>query len=188
MDSYIYLAEQAYSVIQKKSEDNTVAQSLSGIFGWPITIGTDIAVIPMIYVPLWDRIRELYGRSNIAQDAMMNVIKGIISEIFVDIAFDKFMGNIPLIGIYFNAICAKTMTWRLGTLFTMLSAHHEDVEAVNVKDCMALIRKIFPQGDMFKFTTPEREKFLKLIDGISNTNPEDFNRKVHKMLDMMDEL
>jgi hypothetical protein len=188
MDSKIYIAEEAYSIIQKKSEDNTIVQSLSGIFGWPITIGTDIAVIPMIYVPLWDRIRELYSLSNIAADAMSNIIKGILSEIFVDIALDKVMGNVPLIGIYFNAICAKTMTWRLGTLFTMLSAQGPDVEHIEVRDSMALIRKVFPQSDMFKFTTPEKEAFLKLVDGISNVTPEEYNRKVHKMLDMMDQM
>jgi hypothetical protein len=180
------IAEQAYHIIQKKSEDNTIAQSLSGIFGWPITIGTDIAVIPLIYVPLWDKLRELYSRSNVAQDAVVNIIKGILSEIFVDIAFDKFMGNIPLVGIYFNAICAKTMTWRLGTLFTMLSARGEEVDGLNVKETMALIRQIFPQSDMFKFVTPEKEKFLKLVNGINNLDPEDYNRKVDKMLDMMD--
>ena len=188
MDSNLYIAEEAYTIIQKKSEDNTVIQSLSGLFGWPITIGTDIAVIPMIYVPLWDRIRSLYGHSNIAADAMTNIIKGIVSEIFVDIALDKVMGNVPLIGIYFNAICAKTMTWRLGTLFTMLSAQGPDVEGIVVKETMALIRKVFPQSDMFKFTTPDKETFLKLVDGISNIPPEDYNRKVNKMLDMMDEL
>lgn len=180
--------EQAYSLIQKKSEDNTIVQSLSGIFGWPITIGTDIAVIPMIYVPLWDRIRALYGHNNIAPDAMTNIIKGIISEIFIDIALDKVMGNVPLIGIYFNAICAKTMTWRLGTLFTLLSAQGPDVENLAVKDSMALIRTVFPQSDMFKFNTPEKAAFYKLIDGISNIGPDDYNRKVHRMLDMMDEL
>ena len=184
----IDVTEQAYDIIQKKSEDNTIAQSLSGIFGWPITIGTDIAVIPMIYVPLWDRIRELYMRSNVAQDAATNIIKGIISELFIDIAFDKFMGNIPLVGIYFNAICAKTMTWRLGTLFTMLAARGEEVEGMDVKETMALIRKVFPQSEMFKFITPEKEKFLKLVNGVTNLNQEDYNRKVDKMLDMMDEL
>jgi len=188
METGIGLAEQAYDIIQKKSEDNTIAQSLSGIFGWPITIGTDIAVIPMIYVPLWDRLRELFSRSNVAQDAATNIIKGIIGEIFVDIAFDKFMGNIPLVGIYFNAICAKNMTWRLGILFTMLAARGEEVEGMDVKETMALIRKVFPQSDMFKFITPEKEKFLKLINGVTNLNQEDFNRKVDKMLDMIDEL
>jgi hypothetical protein len=188
MEAKIDLAEQAYNIIRKKSEDNTIAQSLSGIFGWPITIGTDIAVIPMIYVPLWDKLRELFSRSNVAHDAATNVIKGILSEIFVDIAFDKFMGNIPLVGIYFNAICAKTMTWRLGTLFTMLAARGEEVEGMGVKETMALIRKVFPQSDMFKFITPEKEKFLKLVNGITNLNQEDYNRKVDKMLDMMDEM
>lgn len=181
-------AEQAYAIIQKKSEDNTIAQSISGVFGWPFTIGTDIAVIPLTYIPLWERIRELYGRSNVAKDSGENIIKGILSELFVDIALDKIMGNVPLVGIYFNAICAKVMTWRLGTLFTMLSVRGEEVEGVDVKQSMALIRKVFPQSDMFKFVTPDKGKFLKLIGGLSDLSTEDYSRKVDTLLDMIDKI
>jgi len=174
---------QTYKIIREKAESNTTAQALSGIFGWPITIATDIAVIPLIYVPLWDRIRDIYGRGNINQDVAGKIIAGIVSEIFVDIAFDKFLGNVPLIGIYFNAICAKTMTWRLGTLFAMLSARGEEVESLAVRDAMVLIRKVFPQGDMFKFKTPDKAVFCKLVDGVTDIEPEDFNRKVMGLLE-----
>jgi hypothetical protein len=80
------------------------------------------------------------------------------------------------------------MTWRLGTLFSMLAARGEEVDGIDVKESMALIRKVFPQSDMFKFVTPEKEKFLKLVNGVTNLNQEDYCRKVDKMLDMMDEL
>lgn len=178
----------AYEMIRSRAEDNTTAQALSGIFGWPITIAADIAVIPLIYVPLWDRIRDLYGRGNVNQDVATKVIGGIVSEIFVDIAFDKFLGNIPLIGIYFNAICAKTMTWRLGTLFTMLSARGEEVDSLAIKESMALIRKVFPQGDMFKFKTPDKAAFMKLVEGMSDIPPEDYNRKVVALLEHIDQM
>ena len=182
------LHKQAYQMIRSKSEDNTTAQALSGIFGWPITIAADIAVIPLIYVPMWDRIRDIYGRRNINQDVATKIIGGIVSEIFVDIAFDKFMGNIPLLGIYFNAICAKTMTWRLGTLFAMLSARGEEVESLRIKESMALIRKVFPQGDMFKFKTPDKDAFYKLVSGMSDIPAEDYNRKVVALLEHIDQM
>ncbi|MDD4308844.1 MAG: hypothetical protein PHO32_00530 [Candidatus Cloacimonetes bacterium] len=176
-------AEQAYRIIMQKAEDNTVAQSLSGIIGWPLTIATDIAVIPLIYVPLWDRIRELYDRSNISQDVSTKVITGIISEIFVDIALDKIMGNIPLIGIYFNAICAKTMTWRLGTLFGMLAARGDEVDDTIVKESMVLIRKTFPQNDMFKFRTPDKKTFIDLVESFNGLSTEQYKSRVIGLLE-----
>lgn len=181
-------AEQAYRMIQSKADDNTTAQSLSGIFGWPLTIAADIAVIPLIYVPLWDKIRELYERSHIEPDTTSKIIGGIVNEIFVDIALDKIMGNIPLLGIYFNAICAKKMTWRLGILFTMLAARGDTIDTEIVKESMVLIRRVFPQQDMFKFATPSREAFLKLISGISDISQEDYNNKVMGLLEHLDKL
>jgi hypothetical protein len=185
MENSVEFAENAYRIIQKKAEDNTVVQSISGIFGFPWTIGTDIAVIPTIYFPLWERIRELYLRKQIESDVAGSIIKGTLSEIFVDIALDKFLGNVPLIGIYFNAICAKMMTWRLGILFTMLSARGEEVDVTIVRDCMVLIRLVFPQKDMFTFVTPNQEHFIKLITGMSDITQDDFKEKVDQMLDMM---
>ncbi|MDZ4182700.1 MAG: hypothetical protein U1B83_07485 [Candidatus Cloacimonadaceae bacterium] len=180
-------AKKGYYMIRNKAEDNTVAQSLSGIFGWPITIATDIAVIPLIYVPLWDQIRELYCRTNIGKDTASKIITGIVGEIFVDIALDKILGNVPLIGIYFNAICAKTMTWRLGTLFAMLAARGDEIDESTVKESMALIRKVFPQTDMFKFTTPDKATFIRLVEGVSDIPQEDYQRKVIKMLEHIDQ-
>ncbi len=176
-------AEQAYQIIKQKAEDNTIAQSLSGVLGWPFTIAADIAVIPLIYVPLWDKLRELYERSNISQEVASKVIGGILPEIFVDIALDKFMGNVPLIGIYFNAICAKTMTWRLGTLFSMLAARGNEIDESTVKESMILIRKTFPQNDMFKFSTPDRKRFIELADSFNDLSPEQYKEKVAGLLE-----
>jgi hypothetical protein len=185
MENSTEFAEQAYHIIQKKAEDNTVAQSLSGIFGWPFTIGTDIAVIPIIYVPLWERLRELYLRNQVNSEVAGSIIRGTLSEIFVDIALDKILGNVPLIGIYFNAICAKMMTWRLGILFTMLSARGDEVDTTVVRDSMMLIRMIFPQHEMFKFVTPNKTHFIKLVTGVSDISQDDFNQKVDEMLDTL---
>ena len=70
----------------------------------------------------------------------------------------------------------------------MLAARGEEVEGMDVKETMGLIRKVFPQSDMFKFVTPEKEKFLKLVTGVTDLNQEDYNRKVDTMLDMMDKM
>lgn len=176
-------AEECYQIIMKKAEDNSIAQSLSGIAGWPFTIATDIAVIPLIYVPLWDRIRELYERNGTPQDAATRIITGTLSEIFVDIALDKILGNVPLLGIYFNAICAKTLTWRLGTLFAMLSARGEELDESVIKESMILIRRTFPQDDMFKFITPNKRDFIKLVESFTDLSKEDYKNRVVALLE-----
>jgi uncharacterized protein (DUF697 family) len=177
------IANESYRVIKSKSDDNTVVQSLSGIFGWPITITADVAVIPFIYIPLWNRIRALYNRTEVDKDTAGKILNGVLSEIFVDIAFDKIMGNVPLIGIYFNAICAKTMTWRLGTLFTMLATRGEEIDEKNVRESMILIRKVFPQSDMFKFVTPDKVAFLKLVSSVTDLSQDGYKKKVIAMLE-----
>ena len=107
-------AEKAYKLIMSKAKNNSIIQGLSGIAGFPFTIGVDVAVIPTIYIPLWNEIREIYGYDKLETEKMIPILKPILPEIFTDLALDKFAGQIPLIGVYFNAICAKTMTWRLG--------------------------------------------------------------------------
>lgn len=103
-------ARLAYDTISAKASTNTVIQSLTGIFGFPFTIGADVAVIPLIYTPLCNDLRRLYGHPEIPSGAVKTLIPQILPEIFRDLAFDKILGSIPLIGVYFNAICAKAFT------------------------------------------------------------------------------
>ena len=77
---------------------------------------------------------------------MIPILKEILPEIFVDLALDKFAGQIPIIGIYFNAICAKTMTWRLGMLFTFLSSRTSEVPINSVAKALKLMRHMFSLG------------------------------------------
>lgn len=78
--------------------------------------------------------------------------------------------------------CVKQMTWRLGILFTMLSARGGEVNHANCREAMILIRNLFPQKDMFKFATPEYHKFVKLVNGITECPMNEFNNKIDKAL------
>jgi len=80
------------------------------------------------------------------------------------------------------------MTWRLGTLFAMLAARGDEIDDSIVKESMMLIRKVFPQTDMFKFTTPDRAAYLKLIEGVSDISQDTYKHKVNKMLEIIDQI
>lgn len=100
---------------------------------------------------------------------------------------DKFLGNVPLVGIYFNAICAKTMTWRLGILFTMLSARGESIDENAVAETTKLIRMVFPQTDAFRFQQPTYQSFEKLVISVSGNTMKQFEQKVTKALSVFDD-
>ena len=51
-----------------------------------------------------------------------SIIEGCREEILSDLSVDKIGGQIPVLGIPFNMMCAKAMTYQLGILFAMLSA------------------------------------------------------------------
>ena len=169
-------------LINSKANSNSTIQGLSGIVGFPWTLGVDAAVIPTIYVPMWNEIRTLYGHNKLPANDMIPILKNILPEIFADIALDKFAGQIPIIGVYFNAICAKTMTWRLGMLFTFLSSRTSDIPINSVGKAMRLVRHIFPQNQMFKFQTPDRNKFMKLINTNENLSINEFDKKIDEAL------
>ncbi len=171
-----------YHLIDNKANNNAFVQGISGFFGWPATLMVDTGSIPLIYANLWNEIRAVYNLESIKKEEAAKVIIHILPEILSDVVFDKMMGNIPVVGVYFNAICAKQMTWRLGVLFAMLSSRGNDVNHVNCKEAMILIRKLFPQNDMFKFATPSHEKFMQLINGVANCQVNAFNEKIDKAL------
>lgn len=175
-------ARLAYDTISSKASANTVIQSLTGIFGFPFTIGADVAVIPLIYTPLCNDLRSLYGHSNMPSGAVKTLIPQILPEIFRDLVFDKVLGSIPIIGVYFNAICAKAFTWRLGTLFAMLSSRGPEIPSSSVREVMILIRGCFPQSDMYKFTTPDRATFTRIVTSVQGVSQTAFERKVHSAL------
>lgn len=201
MNSPVMNAEKCYDLIISKATNNGWIQGLSGVAGFPFTLMADAGVIPGIYWPMWNNIRALYGHAPVSEDDAINVIKGILPEVIADFFLDKVLGNIPLIGIYFNAICAKAMTWRLGILFSMLSARGSDIGQVSIGQCMALIRNMFPKRDIYKykkpdwtdlfksakeilqFITPDKDKFVTMVASVSNDTPADFNKKQRAALE-----
>lgn len=180
------LAKKAYEIIDNKAGSNIAIQGLSGVLGFPFTLLADGAVIFTHYGTMLNEIRSLYGRTPVSETVVTSIVKGISSELLFDIVADKFLGNVPLVGIYFNIICAKTMTWRLGILFTMLSARGEAIDDYTVQDTTKLIRMVFPQTDAFRFQQPTYQTFEKLITSVSGNSIEQFNQKISKALDVFD--
>lgn len=177
-------ANACYELIDNKANSNAVIQGASGFFGLLATVAVDVGTIPLIYATMWNEIRAIYGQSPIDTDDALKVIANIIPEVLSDAIFDKVLGNVPVIGVYFNAICAKQMTWRLGTLFTLLSARGHEVHSVKCKEAMMLIRHMFPQKDMFSFTTPDHSKFIQITTSVKDTSVDKFNDKVESALNV----
>ena len=178
INSNQHQANLAYNIVSNKATANAVIQGLSGILGFPFTLGVDVAVIPTIYGPLLNALRHLYGHPDTPDGTVKKLMPQILPEVFADMALDKFLGNIPLVGTYFNAICAKAFTWRLGTLFAMLSSRGPDIPTDSISEAMVLIRGCFPQGDMFSFTTPDEPTFVKLVTAVQSVSHTEFRRKV----------
>lgn len=176
------LAMQSYHEIQTKAGSNMWLQGLSAIIGGPVTMGVDIAVIGTHYVPMFNNIRYIFGHSTIDGSVIVPIIKNILSECLFDIAFDKVLGSIPVLGIYTNVMCAKTLTWRLGVLFAMLSSRGDSVYDDAVSDCMRMIRNIFPQNSAFKLEQPDLKTFKTLIMSVHNNSHQEFQYKISQAL------
>ena len=172
-------SSKAYTIIEKKAGSNLAMQGLSGLFGFPFTTIADVSAIFTHYSPMINDIRRLYGLSEI-------IIEGCSEEILSDLLVDKIGGQIPVLGIPFNMMCAKAMTWRLGTLFTMLSARGQEVSIDNVKNATILIRKLFPPQKTLSFSKPSIIVFEKLVNAMENETIEDFDRKIIKILDELE--
>ena len=178
INSNQHQASLAYNIVRGKANQNAVAQGLSGIFGFPFTIAVDAAVIPTIYAPLLNDLRHLYGHPDTPDGTVMRLLPQILPEVFVDMALDKGLGQIPIVGTYFNAICAKAFTWRIGTLFAMLSSRGPDIPSDSIGKAMVVIRGFFPQKDMFTFNTPDEATFIRLVTAVHFTSPTEFTRKI----------
>lgn len=158
-----HLTKIAYNLIQKKADSNELIQALSGVMGFPYTLLVDGGVYFSHYVPMLNAIRSLYGRTPLCEGAITPILKGCKSEIFADILLDKLIGQIPVVGIAANIICAKTLTWRLGTLFAMLAAKGDSISVPDVTEAIRNIREHFPQRNMLKFQVPSEAVFMRLV-------------------------
>ena len=177
------LTLQSYNIINSTANSNVVLQGLSGFFGFPTTIIADGVTIFTHYAPMLDKIRILYGREPLSKEVLVPMLKKITSELIFDLVFDKAAGQIPIAGIYFNAICAKALTWRLGILFTICSSLENDItNTETLSKTIALIRNVFPQKDIFKFTKPDYNTYKKIMSSIANDKQEAFTDKLNEAL------
>lgn len=174
--------DMVYKMISSKANSNAFIQGISGIAGFPSTLAVDGMVILTHYEPMINDIRALYGRCPITIKHFAPVFKSMFKEILVDVAVDKIMGNVPVAGIYFNAISAKILTWRLGMLFTIISSRGEEFNKTNLSNIIKLIRFITPQTDMFKFTKPDYEMFKKIAFSVSGDEEDIFENKIQTAL------
>lgn len=172
-----------YDIIDRKSGSNTAMQGLSGLMGFPFTTIMDVAVFFTHYGPMLNDIRAVYGRAPVGKKEMGHILKGCKQELLADMILDKFIGNIPVLGLPANMICARAMTWRLGLLFAMLSARGEDIEPDSVFLSVRLIRSIFPQTNSLLFKRPPAVTVEKLLSGVEGISIETFDSKVSRLLD-----
>ena len=177
------LALQSYNIINSTANSNIVLQGLSGFFGFPATIIVDGVTIFTHYAPMLDKIRLLYDREPLSKETLTPILKNITSELLFDLVFDKAAGQIPIAGIYFNVICAKAFTWRLGILFSICSSLENDItDTETLSKTIALIRNVFPQKDIFKFTKPDYNTYKKIMSSIANDTEEAFTDKINEAL------
>lgn len=176
---------QVYELIESKASSNIALQGLTGALGFPFTAIGDVAAFFTHYGPMLNQIRVLYGRKPVPKESMMTILDGCKSELLADIVIDKVLGNLPVLGLPANMICAKAMTWRLGILFGMLAARGEEIDAENVKSAVQLIREMFPQRDSLLFKKPSISVTEKLLRSVEDTTVEAFESKMERILNAL---
>ena len=134
------------------------------------------------YGTMFNEIRVIYGRGPVSPEVIRPLIEGCKTELFADILMDKLIGQIPVIGIAANVMCAKTMTWRFGLLFGVLSSRGEAITAQNARNTMKIIRTLFPQRDMFRFAVPGVRTVELLLDKMEDCTQCEFDEKVNAVL------
>ena len=147
-------AKKVYELIQAKASSNEFVQGLTGVLGFPFTLLGDVGTIFTHYGPMMNEIRNVYGRQPASSEVIRPIFESCRTELFTDILVDKIVGQIPVIGIAANIMCAKTMTWRMGLLFALMALQGEDFQTENAAEAMRKIRLSFPQSAMFTFATP----------------------------------
>ncbi len=152
-----------YKLIEEKANSNTLVQGLTGLVGFPLTLIADGAVVFTHYGAMLNEIRALKGYGPVTADVIKPIVTSISGEILFDLVADKVLGQIPLIGVYFNVICAKTMTWRLGILFAMLAKRGEGLSGDDMTMLARRIRMRFPQSDAITFKQPDYGVFETLM-------------------------
>lgn len=178
-------ARKAYDLIQEKANSSMFVEGLSGVAGFPWTVLADSAIVFTHYAPMVEEIRKIYGRSSITTDTLLPMMTALKEDIVADILLDQIAGQIPLIGIYFNLICAKAMTWRIGLLFALVSSRGDAVDIGSLQDAMRLIRQLSPQSGIFKFNQPRFEDFRTVEASVRDKSISTYKDILAKVLSNM---
>lgn len=156
-------AELAYTLIAQKSWKNIAIQAGAGFFGFPFTLAADAAVIPLVYVPLWNEIRAIYGYGEIEDEQVKAMISAVGPLILVDVIIDETISHFAVLGLPSNFLCAKVLTWRLGTLFTFFASRGEDFDGELAEAAIEFLTLVFPKQDFGFFKSPDRQRFVELL-------------------------
>lgn len=183
---------------------NMGAQGVSGFVGMGVNLVVDVAAIPF-YARHWNEIRAIYGKGALSLDRASAYLQPNVGFIVEDLIFDKALGSLPILGVYFNAAFAKALTWRLGAWFGVLCALGEeargaaagareaktadDVSDVVTRVSLQLTREVFAANvgslQTLRFPTPERATFVRFIasmDGLTNAMAQE---RMERALDVL---
>jgi hypothetical protein len=179
-------AQQVYDRTSRLATGNVVAQGASGFFGFAANLLVDAAAIPF-YAQLWSEIRGIYGKGEITAEAAKAYLKPNIGFLAQDLIWDKIVGSIPIIGVPFNIVFAKALTWRLGAWFGFLSAiDGEEDDAALTETTLRLVREIFPSSrSTFDFTAPDRDVFVEFIASIDGLTTDEVHDRTKAALDVL---
>lgn len=179
-------AELVYEKTRRLATGNLIAQGASGFFGFAANLLVDAAAIPF-YADLWNQIRDVYGKGSITADAAKAYLQPNLGFLAQDLLWDKVVGSIPIIGVPFNIVFAKALTWRLGAWFGLLSAigNEDDVDSLT-EVTMQLTREVFPSShSVFDFTAPDRDVFVTFIASVDGLSTQEAQDRTRRALDVL---
>ena len=179
-------AEQSYDLIVGYAWKNMAAQVGASLVPIPgAGLAVDAAVLPIIYLPMWNEIRGIYGRGEVGSEQARALLSGVGGVVLVDVVVDKVLGQVPILGMPLNYFCAKIMTWRLGALFTLFASLGHNVDARLARLATELLTKLFPKEDFGFIKTPEREKFVDFVVRASGGDAEDLEKRMQKAMNAL---
>ena len=159
------IEEETYYFIEATANKNLLMQGISGAIGFPYTLLVDGLALFLYYEPMINKIRNNYSLSAINKEEFVNLIQSSGNELFYDLVIDKIVGNIPVVGVYANIVCAKILTWRLGLLFFYLSARNLELSKNNITVTLKFIRRMMNPNDIFlKLNTPQLNEMNSFLN------------------------
>lgn len=157
--------KKVYETIKGYANTNSLMQTVSGLFGFPVTLAVDGGAVVTHYLPMINNICNVYNFNKKDVSSFIPVIKGSFMVFLSDLVLDKVLGQIPLLGAVSNYVCAKIITWRIGLMFAYLAKNDMDVTAENVKKTVDCMKKKISMRKVTGFNPPTEydvEHFLSI--------------------------